>query len=231
MLSPTKILRFTNDAAGLEKTLRLLQSLTQVIAFHSLSPTPYLRARSQIALGRRYFRLLKWADCFGLSYKAFVESSGVVGVLEVGKWSCLGLYFLLELFTLKCVREFEADEEKLDAMGVHESDWAAPLFVEANKFWFYGICLSLLLGVVQLWKLGASPAMQGGEKEDAEKVKREMKEWGASRETFVKKLVIDGCDLLIPGVTTGWMVVSSANVGMAMVVSTVLASRDIWERV
>lgn len=129
------------------------------------------------------------------------------------------------------MRESEADKEKLDAMGVHESDWAAPLFVEANKFWFYGICLSLLLGVVQLWKLGASPGKQVGEKEDAEKIKRERKEWGANRETLVKKFVIDGCDLLIPGVTTGWMVVSSANVGMAMVVSTVLASMDIWERV
>ncbi|TVY24887.1 hypothetical protein LHYA1_G005847, partial [Lachnellula hyalina] len=210
MLSLIKISRFTNDAAGLEKTLRLFQAVAQVIAFHSISPNPYLRARYQIALGRRYFRLLKWADCFVLSYKAFVGSSGVVGVLEVGKWSCLALYNFLELFTL-------ADEEKLDAMGVHESDWATPLFLEANKFWFYGICLSLLLGVVQLWGLGASPAKQSEEKEDAEKVKRERKEWEATRGTIVRKLVIDGCDLLTPGVTTGWIVVSSANVGMAMV--------------
>ncbi|TVY39230.1 hypothetical protein LSUB1_G004025 [Lachnellula subtilissima] len=164
---PISSLGFANTcSAGLEKTLRLFQAMTQVIAFHSISPIPYLRARSQIALGRRYFRLLKWADCFILSYEAFVGSSGVVGVLEVGKWSCLGLYNLLELFTL---REFEAYEKKLDAMGVHESDWAAPLFLEANKFWFYGICLSLLLGVVQLWGLGISPTKQSEEKEDAEK--------------------------------------------------------------
>ena len=116
-------------------------------------------------------------------------------------------------------------------MGVHESDWATPLFLEANKFWFYGICLSLLLGVVQLWGLGASPAKQSEEKEDAEKVKRERKEWEATRGTIVRKLVIDGCDLLTPGVTTGWIVFSSANVGMAMVVSTLLASIEIWERV
>ncbi|TVY71451.1 hypothetical protein LSUE1_G006226, partial [Lachnellula suecica] len=108
----TKVTRFTNDAAGLEKTLRLFQALTQILAFHSLSPAPYLHARKQLTLGRRYFRLLKWVDAFGESYRAFTESTGLVGVLEVGKWSCLGIYLWLEMLTI------------FDAMGVWEREWA-----------------------------------------------------------------------------------------------------------
>ena len=117
-------------------------------------------------------------------------------------------------------------------MGVHRSSWAEGLFVEANKFWFYSICLSLMLGIVQLWQLSdVLAAAVGVGKDDAEKAKRERKEWEAKRGMFRKKLVIDGCDLLIPGAATGWIAVHSANVGMASVVSTVLASVDIWDRV
>jgi hypothetical protein len=184
-----------------------------------------------------------------MSYKAFIETSGVVGVLEVGKWSCFGMYLLLETFTivsfLHPIFKIVISEKhmrstqgltwiKLDVMGIYKSSWAEDLCVEANKFWFYSLCLSLFLGIVQLWELSdvlPATTSEGKEKEDAEKVKRERKKCEAKRGIFMKKLVIDGCDLFIPGIATGWIVVSTANVGMASVVSTVLALVDIWERI
>jgi hypothetical protein len=50
--------------------------------------------------GRRYLRFLKFIDAFTLAYNAFNSSSSIVAILETGKWSCMGIYLLLESFTI-----------------------------------------------------------------------------------------------------------------------------------
>jgi hypothetical protein len=60
---------------------------------------------------------------------------------------------------------------------------------------------------------------------------KEIIERKEKRANIMKKIIIDSCDLFIPGSTTTWMVVSSASVGVLSVVSTVLAATDIWTRV
>jgi hypothetical protein len=135
------------------------------------------------------------------------------------------------LFKIKTRTWF--DENQFDAMGVHKSPWAPSVFLEANKFWFYSIVLSLLLGIIQLWKLEFNSSLIFKKRKGVseEQVEREVKEWKIKRVRIVRRLVIDGCDIFIPGFATGWMVVSRASVGMGSVVSTLLASMDIWERV
>jgi hypothetical protein len=96
------------------------------------------------------------------------------------------------------------------------------------------------MGFVQLYYLYTTPLVASGKKEESdeknkknEKVMQmmEITERKEKRSKIMKKIVIDGCDLFIPGSTTGWMVVSTANVGLLSVVSTVLAATDIWIRV
>lgn len=50
--------------------------------------------------GRRYLRFFKYFDAFTLASNSFNRSMGVLATLEVGKWSCLGMYLLLESFTI-----------------------------------------------------------------------------------------------------------------------------------
>jgi hypothetical protein len=45
-----------------------------------------------------------------------------------------------------------------------------------------------------------------------------------------RKLVSDCFDLFIPGHVTGYLPTSTATVGVASAVSTVLSSKDIWDR-
>jgi hypothetical protein len=118
-------------------------------------------------------------------------------------------------------------------MGIQKSPWAASLFLEANKFWFYSLVLSILLGIIQLCNLGINPPLSEEKNKDIseEQADLELKGWKVNRSKIMRRLVIDGCDVFIPGFVTGWIVVSSAGVGLASVVSTVLASMDIWERV
>jgi len=113
-------------------------------------------------------------------------------------------------------------------MGVYETSWAAPIFLESMKFWFYSLCASLALGIMELFTLSEPKFVKEKSGGDEKKVNAEMRK---GRGEIVRKLVTDGCDLFIPGSVTGWLVLSSANVGWCSVVSTVLASVDIWARV
>jgi hypothetical protein len=46
-----------------------------------------------------------------------------------------------------------------------------------------------------------------------------------------RRLVSDGFDLFVPGSVTGWIPTPPAFVGFATIISTVLSSKDIWDRV
>ncbi|TKW49886.1 hypothetical protein CTA1_2086 [Colletotrichum tanaceti] len=97
----------------------------------------------------------------------------------------------------------------------------------------------------ELGKDGEKPDGDGGEPLDwkAERarlraivVKRreERKKWRRHVAFQVKslgrKVFSDSLDCLIPGVILGWVNVRPGTVGVAMLVTTVLTSRDIWER-
>lgn len=97
------------------------------------------------------------------------------------------------------------------------TSWSGWVLFEAHKFWFYSLSLSLL---GSLWMLIVADKGRGERKVIS----------GTISSPWAKRLVIDGCDLLIPGSMLGWIAVSPMVVGMSMVVSTLLAAQDIWER-
>jgi hypothetical protein len=111
-------------------------------------------------------------------------------------------------------------------MNIYPVAWNKPVLVEAYKFWFYALALSI---VGALWGLlfGSACASVGKAQQD-EKKGGSSEERKVSSSPLMKRIVVDGCDLLIPGVFLGWIRVSEVVVGMAMVVSTLVAGRDIW---
>lgn len=115
-------------------------------------------------------------------------------------------------------------------MNVWPVPWNTPVLTEANKFWFYAISLSILGAV---WELLFSPVpetkQQNGsaKKSGSEKAKPPKK---TPSSTLLKGVVIDACDLLLPGFFLGWIPVDDLQVGSAMIVSTLLASQDIWAK-
>ncbi|KAF2090229.1 hypothetical protein K490DRAFT_63099 [Saccharata proteae CBS 121410] len=144
--------KFVNDAAGLEKTLRGLQGMTQLAAsfFAGYEMIEYLAMseviRKHFALGRRYFRFFKFIDCVVASADALQGDEnggpeGVLGALNAVRWQFLGLYILTEAFTI------------LDAMGLRRSSWAPFIFVESMRFWFYSICCTIVLLSVDLYNI------------------------------------------------------------------------------
>jgi hypothetical protein len=125
----------------------------------------------------------------------------------------------------------------MDAMGIWSTEWAPQLFVEAMKFWFYSISFSIVLGLILLYSSSSKSAAssktiaRSSKKISREDIDREAKRKSSFRWDLAKKLSVDCCDLFIPGSTTGWLAVSSGTVGILSMISTVLASFDIWKRV
>ncbi|KAH7342909.1 peroxisomal biogenesis factor 11 [Rhexocercosporidium sp. MPI-PUGE-AT-0058] len=226
------LIRFTSDATALEKILRLCQSLCQILAAYAVSledEAIWRQLRAQFALGRRYFRFFRFLECFSRAYDSFHGADGARGVLVVGKWSCLGGYMFLESVTI------------LDAMGYWPTPLAKICLLEGNKFWFYSLVCSMLWGLLQLLDVTSESYdftgkldETGGADASAEGEANARRVFELKRKRKIDaiktKLVIDGFDLLSPGFVTGWIRTSAAVVGFSSVVSTVLSSKDIWDR-
>ncbi|KAE8356967.1 hypothetical protein BDV28DRAFT_144635 [Aspergillus coremiiformis] len=201
---------FTHTSAGLEKILRLIQAFTQIAIELDIDPawtTQWGIARAQLALARRFFRFFAFVDCFNRVY-------GLLGG-EQGQ----GFQFM----TL------------LHAMNVHLVSWNGSVLVEANKFWFYALSLSILgaiWGLLVTSSTSASKTSRDAKKRNGKHSEKPalVARDRAERTGLLKQVVVDGCDLLIPGVFVGWMQVSDLVVGVAMAVSTVLSGGDVWGR-
>ncbi|KAH8424866.1 PEX11 domain protein [Aspergillus melleus] len=225
----TQFANFTRTSAGLEKTLRLIQAVAQIAAEVTIDRTVAKRwdaAKGQLALTRRFFRFFNFIDCFDRVSSLLGGNGSNEGVLtlliELARWTCLGGYFLLEDLTI------------LHAMNVHPTTWTwnRPVLEEAYKLWFYALSLSI---VGALWSLlfvvGTNSSAKGGKKGGKKGAGKTGAGNQALRRTLLKRIVVDGCDLLIPGVFLGWVQVGDATVGAGMVVSTLVAGGDIWARV
>ncbi|KAL5341198.1 peroxisomal biogenesis factor 11 [Aspergillus crustosus] len=220
-----QLVTFTRQTAGLEKSLRFLQASAQVVGEVSDDKTiasQWLTARNQLALGRRYFRLLDFYSCFERVHDLLLvnpSSSGtLLSVMELAQYTFLGLYLLLENLTI------------LHDMNVHRVDWYRPLMTEANKFWFYALILSITRASWQLLFTPVAPAPPPS----SSKEKKSDKAQGAPpaprspKWPRCKRIIIDVCDLTLPGSFIGWVPVTGLQIGLAMLVSTSLAAHNIW---
>ena|SRR6266516_6629298 len=92
---------------GLEKTLRLCQNFAEVVmewTGQDAVAQGARVAREHLLLTRRYFRYTKFIDCGRMAAAKLngrdKNETDVVMVLEVGRWSCMGMYLFLEAFTI-----------------------------------------------------------------------------------------------------------------------------------
>ncbi|RAL13263.1 PEX11 domain protein [Aspergillus homomorphus CBS 101889] len=230
-----RLSRFYRLNTGYEKTLRLIQAICLIaLELGSLDSATTKRvqsAKTQLALTRRCIRFWNFLDCFNRvsallgapssstskSKKptaSAVSPTGVLWMLDLAKWSCFGLYYLLEDLTL------------LDAANIYPVPWAKSATSEAYRFWFCALVISILGAVWEGMNAGAVKGARKGKKGGTLANARKV-----DMSALVKRVVVDGCDLLIPGSYLGWIGVGQVGVGGTMVVSTLLSLREIWRSV
>ncbi|OAL33419.1 hypothetical protein AYO20_07275 [Fonsecaea nubica] len=253
---------------GVEKSLKFLQSTSQIAATVGyLSPDEaalWLTAKNQFALARRFLRLFKWIDCWNAAYAQYqsfpsskttkdqpakplqpsIAQSGVHSLLIVSKWSLLGMYLFIEMFTI------------VDAVLDTWRPWAVTAQTEALKFWFYALSASIALSLYELLFVypdsASSKNNQSTNQKKEEKTSTVVEKTSrkgavdesdepeqskprnpltAKRNAIFRQLVIDTCDLLIPAAAVGWLPLDPVTVGAAGSVSALLGGSDVWYRV
>ncbi|KAM5433657.1 hypothetical protein McanMca71_003342 [Microsporum canis] len=237
----TQFSRYINSSPGIENTLRLLQfSCVVVGSLSGVSSSPWSRAGSQFALGRRYFRYFKFIDYFENAWTAYTlnentashKGGSIASTLEFCKWGLLGVYLLLEGVTI------------FDALGVQKTAWGDRALLESNRFWLYALVFSLLSTLWQMFqlyrdaktpaaqKIKQKPNVKSSQKPSTEgKQTTSSADFTVTNQALVKDIIITSCDILIPGYLVGWIPISALMMGSAAVVSTLLVGRDRWTQV
>lgn len=126
-------------------------------------------------------------------------------------------------------------------MGVTAFEWGPRVQLEANKCWFYSLTASILLSIVQLlWYNLQTIGSVRHEREKKGQGKGKFKADSAEKHRAIdqsriyQQLVIDCCDLTLPGSAIGWSPSALASplvVGIASTISTTVSGRQIWRRV
>lgn len=114
-------------------------------------------------------------------------------------------------------------------MGIWPTTWAQEVFLECHKWWFFGLALSVMGSTVNIFFPASEQVPPSGAKQSEKKPAE--KQTKPDLTPLVKSLIVDACDIVIPGSVLGWIPASSTQVGIAMIVSTLVASGDIWAQV
>ncbi|KAI0183568.1 AoPex11B [Xylaria flabelliformis] len=289
-----QFVRFTTDAAGLERTFRLFQALSQILSSYTLPfnillillsyipTTPaasslkgnkgapinpatthavLLGLKNQLALARRYFRLFRFFESFLAAQKIYTSLTSASTRKEKGKgkdgdgdkgrenialWLDVfgrtfnGMYLLLEATTI-------VDVQGIPGFTIWGPELERTVAVEGQRFWLFSLVCGVLAGLVRISDVVASASedvpAKGEKKEEGStdeknvsSTQEQIDHLARSREVRAKisnlsrRVVSDALDITLPGSVVGWVPVSTGTVGVAMFVTTVLTSMDIWDR-
>ncbi|KAK7703601.1 hypothetical protein SLS64_008914 [Diaporthe eres] len=162
-----------------------------------------------------------------------------------------GMYLLLESLCL-------VDALQVPGFSVWGAQWFSVLFVEGQRFWFFGLACGVASGLVKIVKLLAyapvPPTGEGygtGEKRDESEMadwekererlrkimwvrKEQRKLWKSNTKTkskgLVRKCVADLLDMVMPGSVVGWWKVDQGTLGVILIITTYLTGCEVWER-
>jgi hypothetical protein len=102
--------------------------------------------------------------------------------------------------------------------------------VTGNSLWFFALICSIIWGVLLLFGVGEVDENRRDEKNSKKRAKNAKEDRENRLRGVMRRLVSDGFDLFVPGSVTGWIPTPPAFVGFATIISTILSSKDIWDR-
>jgi hypothetical protein len=124
-------------------------------------------------------------------------------------------------------------------MGITATAWGPQIAQESAKFWFYAIATSILLSLYQVFFVvtPARPAAKVISPTNDEKAPSTEKSAPVPTQADTKsadlyrQLLIDGCDLFVPGSVIGWIPTEPLTVGIFMSISSALAMSSMWPKI
>lgn len=206
------------------------------LKYFALAALRDLRAR--FALGRRFFRVFRFAESFAAAHALYVATppgeGGVETWLEISARSFNGMYLLLETLHFP-------EALAVEGLSVWGPQRAGVLHVEGQRFWFLALACAVAVGGLKLRRLGGEGGgvvvdgkgerkEEGEEKEKERERERETEKRRDQSQRVLRRMIADVLDLAVPGAVVGWVPASPGTVGILMLVSTWLTGLEVWER-
>lgn len=207
--------------------------------------------KDQVNVTRRYIRTFKFLDSYALAYGLITGASGPKSLetyLDILYGTFMGTFGMLETITLP-------DISGVPGLSIFGPEQTIFLNVEAQRLWLFGLVCSVLSNGIKLIKLFAhAPVPASGafnvdekkaapegkeeelkaERERLKKIVEQRKQHRAAVQgkarVFMRKMLADTLDMILPLGALGWYVSEPGVVGSVMLVTSVLTSLDTWEK-
>lgn len=144
------------------------------------------------------------------------------------------MYLLLEASTI-------LDAQRVPGLALWGPEREARVAVEGQRFWLFALVCASLAGMLRIVDVMIGSETVPGEKEkkkekgnadgdEQARVVAHRREVRAKVSALGRRVASDTLDITLPGSIVGWIPASTGMVGLAMFVTTILTSMDIWER-
>ncbi|KAH6617897.1 peroxisomal biogenesis factor 11-domain-containing protein [Chaetomium sp. MPI-SDFR-AT-0129] len=254
-----QLVKFGTDAYGIERLLRLIQSLITILLFAptSLNHLPLLsllipasfisptastttttltHLRKRLATLRQPLRFFRFLDCFASAWTIFTTTTTATPSLAdtLLRWTDFGSKAFNGMYLLLESAVFA--EAVLDVPGVGlwvgGPEAVKRMGLDGQRFWFVSLVCGIVGGVVKLMvsETGGQEGGSGGKEDGDGKGKEGSVKSVQKKWKVLRRVVADMMDLAVPGSAVGWVPLSPGMVGVLMFGSTVLTGLEVWER-
>jgi hypothetical protein len=161
--------------------------------------------------------------------------SQLVPCIDMLGRACNGMWFLLDATTF-------VDALRIEGLQLWGPAMQHFITVEAHRFWLLALVYGVVSGLLKLSistvgareynffeDASAEPANNHACDDKAESVVSSTGQ-AKSSQALWRSCVANAIDIIIPGYAIGWIKVEPGIVGIAMFVTSVLTSMDVWDR-
>jgi hypothetical protein len=126
---------------------------------------------------------------------------------------------------------------KTNVMGITATTWGPQIAQESAKFWFYAIATSILLSLYQVFfvvtptRTAEKVVSQTTDEKSTAPLAEKTPQANSRSTEIYRQLLIDGCDLFVPGSVVGWLPTEPLTVGIFMSISSILAMSSMWPKI
>ncbi|RUP45971.1 peroxisomal biogenesis factor 11 [Jimgerdemannia flammicorona] len=232
------LLKFLATTQGREKTYRGVQYFARFWVWYLIrqgaakeSIQKWDDLKKSLGVGRKLFRLAKPLEAGQSAIRALENSDEVLRFTQAGRNAAYSAYYVCEMLVWLHQVGFRkvTNQKQIGDMG--------------HKFWTAALSFSIVSSLYSLRRVilheellerrnraaiagqGKDAAIQGAD------YKVEKKTLEKERSTVVRQLVLDGIDIIIPLSSLGWLNVDEGVVGLAGVITSLMAAQSQWKKV
>lgn len=216
---------------------------------HLVAAATLIPLLDRLNITRRFLRLFRFIEAFQRGWKSYISGTDrkFEDWLDILSASTLGIYGLIESATL-------LDLIGIPNLTFFEVAQAKELNRQAQMYWFTALYAASVSAGIKLLRVlayravptasatfGAGDEKSGAKSKNSKKEllkeslekrveerKAEVKEFNAKVVTLSLTMVVSLLDMIIPAVAVGWVRIDSGYVGIAMLVTTLITTRNVW---